>query len=422
MLARGMCAAERSHSRAPAEHRSAGHHSDVGEEGAAHDDGAADDGAADDDDTDTDDHDDTAAACSGGCVGGGGRANVQAVFNNEYGTGTTFCFQPGTYVLTQPVIPKSFDRLISVVSRRAIFTGNNVYDAGIRGYGTGAGQHDVTVQGFVFRDFVNTPSTQSGAVIAGDNWTISDNKFAFNAQSGVVVNTGSVLSGNYIHHNGRYGFSGGPMAGGLIENNVVSYNNTSHFDTGDAGRSKIIRSTGVTFRHNTVTDNYGMGLWTDFDNFNILYEDNILTNNRECGIFHEISADAVIRNNVFNGNGRAAVGQSLWYGADLCMNDSKNTEIYGNTITAGNHGIALTDTARGSGSYGLLEIRNVNVHDNSITMPAGGQTGLVGDRPARLHVGEQPVCQQHVLRHQRRRRFVAVGCRQRRRPVAQPRP
>jgi hypothetical protein len=46
------------------------------------------------------------------------------------------------------------------------------------------------------------------------------------------------------------------------------------------------------------------------------------------------------------------------------------------------HGIGLVDTDRGSSSLGFLEIRNVNVHDNTVRMPPGGRSGMVGSRSA----------------------------------------
>ena len=89
----------------------------------------------------------------------------------------------------------------------------------------------------------------------------------------------------------------------------------------------------------------------------------------------------MIRNNTFRGNGTYAAGHDQWWSADLFLNDSKNVEIYGNTIVAGVNGISLRDEDRGSNAFGLLEIRNVSVHDNTITLPAGGTSGMVRSRP-----------------------------------------
>jgi parallel beta-helix repeat protein len=307
-------------------------------------------------------------------------ADVQSVLN-AYGQGTTFCFQPGTYVLTGFVFPKSYDRLISVVPRGAIFTGLDTYNAGVRGYGGETGQHDVVFQGFVVTHMLNSVTTNDvAAVRPGDNWRIENNEISYNAETGAVVNDGVVLNGNFLHHNGRFGFAGGPSTSVMISSNEVSWNNTAHNALGDAGGSKIVKSSYVTFRGNYVHDNYGHGLWTDTDNIHITYENNTVEDNYGGGIFHECSYDAVIRDNVLSGNDKRIAGQSLFWGADLYLNDSQNTEIYGNTIRAGAHGIGLFDIERGSGAYGAYQVANVSVHDNTVTMPAGGQTGLVGSR------------------------------------------
>jgi parallel beta-helix repeat protein len=223
-------------------------------------------------------------------------------------------------------------------------------------------------------------TAQRGAVQAGDNWRIENNEISYNAETGVVVNKGSVLNGNFLHHNGRYGFAGGPSTNIMISNNEVSWNNTARNSVYDAGGSKIVKSSYVTFRGNYVHDNYGHGLHTDTDNIHITYENNTVNNNEAGGIFHENSYDAVIRNNKLSGNDKGIAGQSLYWGADLYLNDSQNTEIYGNTINAGVHGIGLHDIDRGSGPYGTYQIANVNVHDNTVTLPTGGLTGLVGSR------------------------------------------
>jgi parallel beta-helix repeat protein len=321
-----------------------------------------------------------ATTCSGVSVSPG--ANVQNVLN-AYGTGTTFCFQPGTYVLTGFIVPKSYDRLISVVPRGAVFTGLDTYNAGVHGYGGSAGQHDVLFQGFVVTHMANSMTTDPHAALSvGWNWDIENNEVSYNAQVGVAINDGSVLNGNFIHHNGRWGFEGGPSTNMMISNNELSWNNAAHYDINNAGGSKIHKSSYVTFRSNNVHDNYGNGLHTDTDNIHITYEYNTVINNYGIGIFHECSYDAVIRNNTLSGNDHWIDGKSIYWGGDIQLNDSQNVEVYNNTVIAGVHGISLFDVDRGSGAYGTYQVANDYVHDNTVTLPSGAQTGLVGSRAA----------------------------------------
>jgi hypothetical protein len=314
------------------------------------------------------------STCSGVTVRPG--ANLQRVFD-AHDSGTTFCFRPGTYALSSFVVPKSNDRLISVVPRGAILTGGGRRTGGIASYG----RSGVLVKGFVVTRFVHGSSFPNAAIAAGPGWKVVNNEISHNSQSGVDVNNGVVLRGNFIHHNGRYGFVGGPLRSLLVENNIVSWNNTRHHDPNhDAGGSKIIKSSHLTFRGNKVHHNYGPGLWCDTENVHVLYEKNTLAHNAGPGIFHEASGKAIIRNNTFRRNATLTAHKSVWWGADLYLNDSKNTSIYGNSITSARNGIGLVDVDRGSSAYGKLEIRNVNVHDNTIRIPAGGSNGLVGNR------------------------------------------
>jgi parallel beta-helix repeat protein len=129
-------------------------------------------------------------------------------------------------------------------------------------------------------------------------------------------------------------------------------------------------------RNNYVHDNEGPGLWTDINNISTLYEGNRVTDNYGPGISHEISYDAVIRNNVVEGNG---FGWTGWVdGAGILVANSPNVEIYGNTVRYNNDGIAGIHSIRDQvdAKYGPWELKNLWVHDNTIVMNVG-QTGVV---------------------------------------------
>jgi hypothetical protein len=309
---------------------------------------------------------------------------VQSVVD-AYGSGTTFCFAPGLYVLTSFVTPKSYDRLISVEPRAAIFTGSDVSNAGLRGTGTSSGQHDVTVQGFVIEHFVNA-ALGGSALQAGWNWTIVGNEVAYNSNLGVGVNNGTILSGNFIHHNGRYGFGGGPLQNLTVDANEVSFNNTRHYDpNNDAGGSKIIGSsagsTGIVETNNYVHDNYGNGLWCDWDCIGARINGNHVTGNLGAGIFYEAGfGPASISGNTLSGNCTGFVGRSVWWCAEIYLNDSQGVDIAGNTITAGTNGLGASDTDRGSTPFGELMICDVTAHNNAIVLPVGGTNGWVTNR------------------------------------------
>ena len=83
----------------------------------------------------------------------------------------------------------------------------------------------------------------------------------------------------------------------------------------------------------------------------------------------------MIRYNTCDRNGSAMT--ATLRGGGIAVVSSPNVEIYGNTVTNNKHGIAINQDSRGSGTYGLYEVRNLYVHDNTVTMNVG-YTGLGG--------------------------------------------
>ena len=183
--------------------------------------------------------------------------------------------------------------------------------------------------------------------------------------------------GNNVHHNGQLGI-GGPGDGVLIEDNEIASNNTLNFSSGfEAGGTKFVKTRDLIVRGNHVHDNLGPGLWTDGDNIDTLIEDNVVSGNRNMGIFHEISYAAVIRNNTVTGNGWYNHG---WlYDAGILIAHSPDVEVYGNHVEGNFNGIAGIQQDRGIGAYGPRELRNLYVHDNVIIQHDGYAAGVAKD-------------------------------------------
>jgi hypothetical protein len=319
-----------------------------------------------------------APPCRGIAVGPG--ANVQALFDANP-PGTTFCFRRGTYVVAQPLVPKNSVSLVGAAG--AVLSGTDVTAAAVVGYP--ARTTGVTVRGFTIERFTgNGTGGYDAAVVTYNGWTVANNDVRLNGNAGIRVTGTSVrVTGNAVHHNGRYGVVG---AGSdiLVDANEIASNNTRNFPVWDAGGTKFVSSTRLTFRGNNVHDNNGVGLWTDFNNIDVVFESNLVVNNRESGIQHEIGYRALIRNNTVSGNAASTVGRSLWWGANIFVHSSPDVEITGNDVTAANgaNAIGLRDSIRSQvGSYGPFEVRNAWVHDNTVRMSTGSQTGLVSDRP-----------------------------------------
>ena len=221
-----------------------------------------------------------------------------------------------------------------------------------------------------------------GGSVAPDGWIVRDNEVRLNFGVGIDVGSGSQVVGNHVHDNGEMGLAGGGE-GLLIQENEIAFNG---FWAGidpmwEGGGSKFTETDGLVVRGNYSHDNNGYGLWTDIDNINTLYEGNRIDNNSGGGINHEISYDAVIRDNTFSGNG-GDYAQWLWGGA-IQVQNSQNVEIYDNRInmTAGGNGIALIQQDRGAGAYGEYVTIGNSVHDNVLISqtPDSGSVGAVAD-------------------------------------------
>ena len=168
----------------------------------------------------------------------------------------------------------------------------------------------------------------------------------------------------------------------LVDSNEISYNNFAGFNPyWGSGGSKWVLTVGLTVRNNFSHHNNGPGLSTDIGNIYTLYENNTLEDNARGGIFHEISYDAIIRNNTARRNGSNHDYPWWTTGAGIEVSGSSNVEVYGNIVEDNWQGITGLDDHRGNGRYGPYVLKNLYVHDNviisRITDPGAGRTGVV---------------------------------------------
>ena len=76
----------------------------------------------------------------------------------------------------------------------------------------------------------------------------------------------------------------------------IGWNNQQGFATGwEAGGAKFWDTSNLLVKLNHVHDNLGEGLWTDTNNVNTTYDQNIVENNLSGGIMHEVSYAALIK-------------------------------------------------------------------------------------------------------------------------------
>jgi len=225
---------------------------------------------------------------------------------------------------------------------------------------------NVTVQNLVIEKY--DPMIQNGAISGGAGWTIQNNEVRLNYAVGITAHDGSQFIGNYVHDNGQMGL-GGDGNNILVQGNELARNGFwSGIDPNwEAGGFKFAETDNLIVRANYSHDNFGPGMWTDIDNIHTLYEDNLIVHNTGSGISHEISYDAIIRNNTLIANGYGDTRGWGW-GSQISIQNSQNVEVYGNRVdmTGGNNGIVLIQQDRGSGTYGPHTTTNNHIHDNIV--------------------------------------------------------
>jgi parallel beta-helix repeat protein len=252
---------------------------------------------------------------------------------------------------------------------------NRYVEASVTGHAFQGYATDVLLSGLVVEKYA-TPADEA-AVAVGTRWTLQYSEVKLNHSAGVRTGMSSVVRNTSTHHNGQYGFIGAGN-NAVIEANEISYNNFAGFDPyWAAGGSKWVLTSGLTVRSNFSHHNGGPGLWTDIGNIYTLYENNTVEDNERAGIFHEVSYDAIIRNNTARRNGTTKPYPYWTTGAGIEVVNSLNVEVYGNVLEDNWQGITGLDDHRSHTNT----LKNLNVHDNWITSrpsnPGGGRSGII---------------------------------------------
>lgn len=306
--------------------------------------------------------------------------SIQAAVD-AHSPGTSFTIAAGVH-RRQSIEPR--DGMTFVGEAGAVLDGENSVRYAFHGKAA-----DVTIRGLEIRNYANP--AQIGAIHAGghsksdgsEGWLIQDNEVHHNAGVGIRIGNRTVVRNNHVHHNQQLGI-GGVGDDVLVEGNEISYNNwQKQYSYGwEAGGTKFVKTRNLVVRNNHSHHNWGPGLWTDIDNIDSLIEGNVVEDNADTGIFHEISYAAVIRNNTVRNNGW---DKAAWaYGAGILVAHSPDVQVVGNVLENNYNGIMGVQQDRGSGAHGPYELRNLEVRDNRVTQHTGqwaaGTVQDIGDK------------------------------------------
>ncbi len=248
---------------------------------------------------------------------------------------------------------------------------------------------NVIIRNFIIEKYAAPAQSPAVGGSATRNWIVQNNIIRLNGGQGIAAGTGMQVVGNQIVHNGQLGLLGrGDDI--RVEGNEIAYNNFKRYQPKwEAGGAKFVMTSRLVVRNNYVHDNGGPGLWTDIDNYGTLYEGNLVVSNETMGIFHEISYDAVIRNNIVKFN---APNYREWlYGAQILISNSSDVEVYNNEVVAtlgGGHGIVIIEQKRIDSQRNIEYFsRGNHIHHNTIVhMDNDGVTGAGTDLAERADV------------------------------------
>ena len=246
----------------------------------------------------------------------------------------------------------------------------------------GTGIDGVMIQGLTIEKFAGDVG---GAVQGTSTWIIQNNEVRLN--HGIGIDTNGKVLGNYTHDNGNSGIGGGYASTTMdVENNEIASNNWAGFGT--AGGAYFLYATNLIVRNNYSHDNNGPGFHTDTDNLNVLYEYNHTKNNKNGGIDHEVSWNAIIRYNLLEEETSVTSNvtnpTSIWNQNAISVLNSSNVQVYGNTINNSTNGIAgVFEAGRGNSTHGPYTgqpylLQNLDVHDNTLFQISNNAAGIVG--------------------------------------------
>ena len=220
---------------------------------------------------------------------------------------STYWLSPGIHHLGtgeyDQVIPHTGDTFIG--SPGAVLDGRHE-----NRYAFGGDAANVTIQFLTVQNFGSAGSNNNEGVVNHDSaegWTVSSSTIQNNAGAGVMLGSGSRVSGNCLRDNGQYGFNAYSADGVrdvILDGNEISGNNTDDWESlqpgcGCTGGGKFWATESAKVTNNYVHDNRGAGLWADSNNVGFLFQGNYVSGNDAEGVMYETSYNAAILDNTF---------------------------------------------------------------------------------------------------------------------------
>jgi hypothetical protein len=194
------------------------------------------------------------------------------------------------------------------------------------------------VRGIGFRRYSPSVPHMGAVTVERPGVTVENVAVTDMATTGLhVVGLNVTLRNVYAARNGMLGLNAVYSDGIVVDHVIAERNNVEHFNMSPvSGGMKIGRSRRITIRDSVFRDNYGPGFWADESTYDLKVLGSESRNNAGHGIVVEISAKALLADNVVTGNAKNG----------MKINDVSDVQIWNNTLTGNGRNINFVQDAR----------------------------------------------------------------------------
>jgi hypothetical protein len=211
-----------------------------------------------------------------------------------------------------------------------------------------------------------TPILRYGTVKAfGDNTRLQDLVVEDSATVGIGVGgTGVTIDHTTVRRSGQLGINAHQSDNLVLTANRVEDNNTEWFkEIPVAGGIKITSSRHLRIAANSVRGNRSTGIWLDESCYDARIVSNNVSGSSRHGIYFELSAQAIVADNVVLDSGRSAIRVA----------DSGYVRIWNNTVLRAQAGVDIVDGPR------VASDLSIPGHDKRQPLPDPNVTWIVSD-------------------------------------------
>lgn len=202
-----------------------------------------------------------------------------------------------------------------------------------------------TVRGIGVSRFAPSVPDIGAVAVSASDVTIEEVTIVDTATTGLALFAiDTTLNRLTIQRSGMLGAQASWSDGLVATNLLISDNNTEHFNRAPvSGGFKIHKSRGVTVADSAFLSNRGNALWFDESVYDMTVTGNDILDNVGNGIVIELSATAIVADNVVMRSERDGI----------LISDSGHVDIWNNTIVANDRGVNITQGTRRASELGL---------------------------------------------------------------------